>query len=309
MYALRLHDRNGPQSIVYEQAPTPSPGIGDVLVRVQAASFTPTELSWPSTWVDRNGHDRRPVIPGHEVSGVVEALGYGTSGLGVGQAVFGITDWYRDGAAAEFVAVEARNLALKPPAVSHPVAASCALAGLTAWQALFDHGGLARGQTVLIHGAAGGVGSLAVQLAHATGARVIGTGHGWAQPLVAELGADQFIDMTSERFEDAVTSVDVVLDLVGGDVLARSLHVLKSGGVLVSAVAMPDQRALRADVRATFFVVEANRQLLTELAELLVSGALKPILGALAPLAEGRASFQAKQQGGTRGKTVLEVAA
>src|SRR3954452_8102836 len=160
MYALRLHDRNGPESIVYEQAPAPSAGIGDVLVRVHAASFTPTELSWPSTWVDRNGHDRRPVIPGHEVSGVIEALGYGASGLRIGEAVYGITDWYRDGVAAELVAVEARNLAPKPASLSHADAASCALAGLTAWQALFDHGQLRHGQTVLIHGAAGGVGSL-----------------------------------------------------------------------------------------------------------------------------------------------------
>src|SRR5581483_1105467 len=203
MYALRLHEPGGPENIVYEEAPAPLLGIGDVLLRVHAASFTPTELSWPSTWVDRNGHDRRPVIPGHEVSGVVEALGYGTSGLGVGQAVYGLTDWYRDGAAAELVAVEARNLAPKPASVSHTVAASCALAGLTAWQALFDHAQLQRGQTVLIHGAAGGVGSLAVQLAHAAGARVIGTGHGWAHDLVRELGADQFIDVRVDRFEEA----------------------------------------------------------------------------------------------------------
>src|SRR4051795_4978665 len=137
MYALRLHEISGPEGIAYEQAPPPSPGIGDVLVRVQAASFTPTELSWPSTWVDRSGHDRRPVIPGHEVSGMIEALGYGTSGLSVGQAVYGLTDWYRDGAAAEFVAVEARNLAPKPTSLSHVEAATVPLAGLTAWQALF----------------------------------------------------------------------------------------------------------------------------------------------------------------------------
>jgi NADPH:quinone reductase-like Zn-dependent oxidoreductase len=309
MYALRLHEISGPEGIVYEQAPPPSPGIGDVLVRVHAASFTPTELSWPSTWVDRRGHDRRPVIPGHEVSGVIEALGYGTSGLDVGQAVYGLTDWYRDGAAAELVAVEARNLALKPASVSHAEAAGCALAGLTAWQGLFDHAQLQRGQTVLIQGAAGGVGSLAVQLAHAAGARVIGTGHGAAHEWVGALGADQFIDVTVERFEEAVRSVDVVLDLVGGEVLNRSPMVLKPGGVLVSAVALPDPGAMRDDVRCQFFVVEPNRPQLGELADRLASGELQPILGAKMALSDGRAAFQTKQQGGTRGKTVLEVAA
>lgn len=309
MHALRLHEINSAESIAYEEAPPPSPGIGDVLVRVHAASFTPTELAWPSTWVDRSGHDRRPVIPGHEVSGMIEALGYGTSGFGVGQAVFGLTDWYRDGAAAEFVAVEARNLALKPASISHAEAASCALAGLTAWQALFDHAQLQPRQTVLIHGAAGGVGSLAVQLAHAAGARVIGTGHGWAHDLVLELGADQFIDVAVDRFEEAVTSVDVVLDLVGGDALNRSPMVLKPGGVLISVVAVPDQGPMRADVRCLLFVVEPNRQQLGQLADRLESGELKPILGATAPMSEGRDAFQAKQKGGTRGKTVLEVAA
>ena len=138
MWALRLHERGGPEQLAYEQAPCPSVGIGDALVRVHAASFTPTELSWPSTWVDHAGRDRRPSIPAHEVSGVVEALGYGTIGVAVGQAVYGLTDWYRDGAAAEYVAVEARNLAPKPASLSHVDAAAVPLAGLTAWQALFD---------------------------------------------------------------------------------------------------------------------------------------------------------------------------
>src|ERR1043166_3074528 len=175
MSALRLHQRGGPEQLAYQQGPRPYVGTGDPPGRVHAASFTPTELTWPSTWVDHAGRDRRPTIPAHEVSGVVEALGYGTVGVSVGQAVYGLTDWYRDGAAAEYVAVEARNLAPKPTTLSHVEAASVPLAGLTAWQALFDHGGLVAGQSVLIHGAGGGVGVFAVQLARAAGAAVVGT--------------------------------------------------------------------------------------------------------------------------------------
>src|SRR3954464_976885 len=194
MRALRAHQRGGPEQLVAEDAPVPSPGIGDALVRVHAASFTPNELGWPSTWVDRAGRDRRPVIPGHEVSGVVTALGYGTTSVAVGDAVYGLADWYRDGAAAEYVAVEARNLAPKPARLSHREAAAIPMAGLTAVQALFDHGRLAAGQTVLILGAGGGVGTFAVQLAHAAKARVVASARGWARELVLGLGADAFVD-------------------------------------------------------------------------------------------------------------------
>src|SRR5689334_10531480 len=199
MWALRLHEQGGPEQFAYEQGPRPYVGESDALVRVHAASFTPTELTWPSTWVDHAGHDRRPSIPAHEVSGVVEALGYGTIGVAVGQAVYGLTDWYRDGAAAEYVAVEARNLAPKPSSLSHIEAAAVPLAGLTAYQALFDHGGLVAGQSVLIHGAGGGVGVFAVQLARAAQAAVIGTGRARARELVGELGADRFVDTERER--------------------------------------------------------------------------------------------------------------
>src|SRR5438477_2741786 len=195
MYALRAHERGEADGLRYEQAAPPMPGIGDVLVQVHAASFTPTEMDWPSTWVDRAGRDRRPVIPGHEVSGVVTALGYGTTGASIGDAVYGLTDWYRDGAAAELIAVEARNLAPKPATLSHSEAAAIPMAGLTALQALFDHGRLAAGQTVLILGAGGGVGTFAVQLARAAGARVLASARGWARDLVLGLGADAFVDM------------------------------------------------------------------------------------------------------------------
>jgi len=208
MQALRAHRRGGPEELVYEQAPRPPLGIGDALVEVHTASFTPTELDWPSTWTDRLGRERNPVIPGHEVSGVVAALGFGTTGVTVGQEVYGLTDWYRDGAAADYVAVEARNLAPKPTTLDHVQAAALPLAGLTAWQALFDHGRLQAGQWVLIHGTAGGVGSLAVQLAHGAGAQVIGSGRAPDHELLAKLGAEKVVDVERQRFEEVAGRVD-----------------------------------------------------------------------------------------------------
>src|ERR687890_796278 len=187
MLALRAQGRGSSEKLIYEQVPLPSPAIGDILLEVHAASFTPTELDWPSTWVDRAGNARPTPIPAHEVSGTVIALGFGTTGFAVGDEVYGLTDWYRDGAAAGYVAVEARNLAPKPHSLDHERAAAVPLAALTAWQALFDHGGLSAGQSVLIHGAGGGVGVFAVQLARSAGARVIATGRAWAEDLVGEV--------------------------------------------------------------------------------------------------------------------------
>src|SRR3954469_18338183 len=221
MYALRSHERGGADSLRYEQAASPMPGTGDVLVQVHAASFTPTEMGWPSTWVDRAGRDRRPVIPAHEVSGVVTAIGDGPTGAAIGDAVYGLTDWYRDGAAAEYVAVEARNLAPKPATLSHREAAAIPMAGLTALQALFDHGQLAAGQTVLILGAGGGVGTVAVQLAHAAGARVLASARAWARELVLGLGADAFVDADGDDLTAPARDADLVFDLVGGQAFAR----------------------------------------------------------------------------------------
>ena len=306
MWALRVHERGGPERLVYEQALRPYVGTGDSLVHVYAASFTPTELAWPST---RAGHDRRPTIPAHEVSGVVEALGYGAVGVAVGQAVYGLTDWHRDGAAAEYVAVEARNLAPKPTSLSHVEAAAVPLAGLTAWQALFDHGRLVAGQSALIHGAGGGVGAFAVQLAHDAGAAVIGTGRAWAREVVTELGAGSFIDVERERFEDVVGQVNLVFDLVGGEVLERSWSVLKPGGILVSVVEDPNEsaHARRTDARGVFFVVEAHRGELVELAARIEAGQLRPVVSGAVPLARGRDAFERKHAGGSPGKTVLQV--
>jgi NADPH:quinone reductase-like Zn-dependent oxidoreductase len=310
MRALRAHARGGPDKLVYEEAPVPPVGLNGVLVRVHAASITPTELTWPSTWEDRAGHDRLPTIPSHEVAGVVTELGYGTTGVATGAKVYGLTDWYRNGAAADYLAVEARDVAPMPATSSFVEAAAIPLAGLTAWQGLFDHGHLTAGQTVLIHGAAGGVGTFAVQLAHALGARVIGTGHAWSRELVAGLGADQYIDLNLQLFEEAAGKVDLVLDLIGGDLLKRSWAVVKPGGAIVSVVEDPRAAGpVPAHIHPVFFVVVPDRAELIELARQVDARKLKPIVGGVMPLARGREAFAAKQAGHVSGKMVLTVAA
>jgi NADPH:quinone reductase-like Zn-dependent oxidoreductase len=308
MKAVRLYEPGETGRFVYEDAPVPEPGVGDVLVRVHAASFTQTELAWPSSWVDRLGHDRRPIIPGHKLSGTVQALGYGTTGVAVGDRVVGVSDWYRDGAFAEYVAVEARNLAPMPPSLTTEEAAALPLAGLTAWQALFDHAGLMPGQTVLILDAGGGVGVHAVQLARAVGARVIAAGKKGAERLSSELGADEFIDIEQGRFGDAAGSVEVVFDLVGGAVLDRSWSTLKEGGVLVSAVEDPAATAnRRPECRSVFFVVEPGRAQLIELSGRIGAGELRPVVGEVPPLAGAAAAFLSKQRGGIPGKSVVTI--
>ena len=289
-----------PDRMSVEERSRPEPGIGDVLIQVGAASFTPTELQWPSTWVDRSGRDRRPVIPGHEVSGTVVGLGYGTTGFGVGDEVFGLTDWYRDGSLAEFVAVEARNLAAKPGSLSHVDAAAFPMAALTAGQALFVHADLKADQKVVIHGAGGGVGTLAVQLAASAGARVIGTGRGEARDLVLQLGAEQYLDLAHDALGE-VKWVDVVFDLIGGDVLHRSWPMLRPGGSIVSIVEAPNDE--RADVNNLLFVVEPNGEQLTGLARRIES--LRPVVGSVGTLSDGPRLWAEKIAGGIPGKVVL----
>ena len=276
----------------------------EVLVKVAACGITHNELDWP-IWTCRAGHQRASVIPGHEVSGTVAALGFGTAGIAVGDEVYGLTDQLRDGAAAEYVAVEARNVARKPRTVDHVHAAAVPRAGLTAWQALFDHGKLAQGQTVVIHGAAGAVGSTAVQLARWAGAEVIGTGRAHSRQLVKELGADRFIALDEDRLEDAAGIADVVFDLVGGDVLARSSALLKPGGTLVSVVSW-ELPADRDDIKKVFFVQEAKQVQLTELARLVDAGHLRPQVGGVYPLAQAVEAYSAKAAGGIPGRMVLQ---
>jgi NADPH:quinone reductase-like Zn-dependent oxidoreductase len=309
MQALRIHAPGGPQGLVYEKAPTPRPGIGDALVHVSAASFTPTELDWPSTWVTRAGEARVPVIPAHELSGRVVALGYGTTGFDAGDRVYGLTDWYRDGAAAEYVAVEARNLAPVSTKLDDVEAAAVPMPALTAWQALFTHGELASGQTVLVLGASGGVGSFAVQLARAAGAEVVACAHAWSRNALLELGAERFLELDREPLA-LQSSVHLVVDFLGGKALADSWPLIRPGGRLVSVVEDPAVRPqARGDVRCSFFVVEPLGQELRALQPRIEAGELRPVAGDVRPLAEGREAFAAKQSGGVLGKSVLRVEA
>jgi NADPH:quinone reductase-like Zn-dependent oxidoreductase len=284
--------------------PCPQATENDVIVRVHAAGFTPGELDWPATWIDRAGRDRTPSVPGHELSGVVVELGYGTTGLTVGQRVFGLADWTRNGTLAEYTAVEARNLAPLPAGIDHTVAAAVAISGLTAWQGLFDHGRLTTGQTVLIHGATGGVGAIAVQLAREAGARVIGTGRASHRDTALALGVDTFIDLQAERLEDA-GEADVVFDVLGGDTLDRSAALVRAGGTLVS-IAMPP-KVRPTDGRVVFFVVEPDRARLTELATRLRDGRLEPAVGEVRPLADAPAAFAPGRR--SPGRTIIRVAA
>jgi NADPH:quinone reductase-like Zn-dependent oxidoreductase len=306
MRALCLREQGGPAGLAQAQLPVPVPGTGDVLLRVHGASYTPGELDWPSTWVDRSGHDRRPVVPGHEVSGVVVALGWGTSGLAVGDEVFGLTDWYRDGAMAEYMTVEARSLAPKPARLEHDAAATIPMPGLTAWQGLFSHGRLKAGETVLVLGAAGGVGTLAVQLARHAGARVLGLGRARDAEVIVRAGADVILsadgDLGSER-------VGLIFDTIGGATLERAWDVLEDGGRVVS-IAEPLAPARLAEHHASggYFVVEPDREGLRELAARIDAGTLNPTVGITCTLDDGREKIIAKESGGFPGKLALTVA-
>src|SRR5215475_12973233 len=233
---MKLVERPAPQGAAL--ASLSGANYGDVVVQVHASGFTGDELTWPSTWTDRLGRDRTPSIPGHELAGVVTAIGYGTTGLSLGQRVFGLTDWTRDGALAEYAAVEARNLAPLPGDVDFVTGASLPISGLTAWQGLFDHGRLRAGQSVLAHGAAGAVGSMVTQLARELGAYVIGTGRGADRQKALDFGANEFVDLDGDRLED-VGGVDLVFDVIGGDIQKRSTGLIRAGGTLVSVVGPP----------------------------------------------------------------------
>ncbi len=308
MKAVRLHRRGGPEELVYEEAPPPAPGDGDALVRVHACAITPTELSWGPTYTTHDGVERLPSIPGHEVSGVVEAVVSATAGLRTGDAVYALTDFWRDGAAAEYVAVRAGDLAPRPANLSDTQAAAVPLSALTAWQALFDHARLSKGQRVLIHGAAGGVGTYAVQLARWRGARVTGTARKDNAAFLRGLGAEDVIDYTAVRFEDVLHDLDVVLDTVGGDTLERSWRVLRRGGVLVTiAASAPAELTDRNGVRGIFFIVKPSREQLIEIGHLLEKELLLTIVEATFPLEKARQAYEAGLKGHNRGKLVLQA--
>lgn len=284
------------------ERPGPEAAGNDVLVEVHASGFTPGELSWPSTWTDRLGRDRTPSVPGHELAGVVSALGYGTTGLSVGQRVFGLTDWTRDGTLAEYTAVEARNLAPLPGDVDFTVGASLPISGLTAWQGLFEHGRLQPGQSVLVHGAAGGVGSMATQLAREAGAYVIGTGRAAHRQPALDFGAQEFVDLGDDALED-VGGVDLVFDVFGGDIGERSAGLVRAGGMLVSVAGPPGTRP--ADGLAVDFVVVSDRAQLGEIARRVRDGRLRTNIGHVATLDDAVAALN--PAGRTNGKTIIRV--
>jgi NADPH:quinone reductase-like Zn-dependent oxidoreductase len=286
------------------ERPDPQAAINDVVVEVHASGFVPTELSWPSTWTDRLDRDRTPSIPGHELAGVVTALGYGTTGLAVGQRVFGLASWYRDGTVAEQVAIEARNLAPLPGDVDFTVGACLPISGLTAWQGLFQHGRLEAGQSVLVHGAGGAVGSMVAQLAREAGAYVVGTGRSADRQAALDFGANEFVDLENDVLED-VGRVDLVFDVIGGDIGKRSAALIRAGGTLVSIVGPPEARPV--DGLAVDFVVEADRAQLREIVQRVRDGRLRTNIGTVSPLDDAVAAFNPSSR--TRGKTIIRVRA
>ncbi|MEU6205988.1 NADP-dependent oxidoreductase [Micromonospora musae] len=292
----------GTAGMTLVERPEPEPALNDVVVQVHASGFVPTELSWPSTWTDRLGRDRTPSIPGHELAGVVTALGYGTTGLSVGQRVFGLTDWTRDGTLAEYVAVEARNLAPLPGDVDFTVAASLPISGLTAWQGLFDHGRLRAGQSVLVHGAAGAVGSTVTQLAREAGAYVIGTGRAADRQKALDFGAQEFVDLENDALED-VGGVELVFDVIGGEIGRRSAGLVRAGGTLVSVVGPVEARP--ADGLAVDFVVVADHAQLGEIIRRVRDGRLRTNIGNVTTLDDAVATFNSTKR--TTGKTVVRV--
>ena len=284
------------------ERPEPQPSINDVVVQVYASGFVKTELDWPSTWTDRLDRDRTPSILGHELAGVVTALGYGTTGVSVGQRVFGLTDWYRDGTLAEYAAVEARNLAPLPGDVDFTVGASLPISGLTAWQGLVVHGRVLAGQRVIAHGAAGAVGSMVTQLARELGAYVIGTGRAADRQSALDFGAQEFVDLETDALED-VGGVDLVFDVIGGDIGKRSAGLIRAGGTLVSVVGPPEARP--ADGLAVDFVVESDRAQLSEIVQRVRDGRLRTNIGNVSTLDGAVAAFNRTER--RKGKTIIRA--
>jgi NADPH:quinone reductase-like Zn-dependent oxidoreductase len=309
MKAVCIYSYGGPGALVYEDAPRPLPGDGEVLVRVHAAGVNPVDWKIREGQLKERLHHTLPLVLGWDVSGVVEALGPNISRLGMGDEVFSRPDISRDGAYAEFIIIRESEVALKPKSLEHIHAAALPLAGLTAWQTLFDAGGLSAGQRVLIHAAAGGVGSLAVQLAKWKGAHVIGTASEHNHEFLRKLGVDQVVDYNTERFEEVVQPVDVVLDTMGGDTQERSWKVLKAGAILVSVASPPSAEAASAHgVRQAFVFTKPSAPQLAEIAKLADAEKLKAIVETILPLSDATRAQELSQRGHTRGKIVLRVA-
>jgi NADPH:quinone reductase-like Zn-dependent oxidoreductase len=297
MRAVRLHTAGGPAGLILEEVETPGVLDGEALVRVHAAAITRDELGWPT--------DRLPAIPSYEMSGEVVAVGPGVETVALGDPVFALTPFDRDGAAADYVAVPATVLAGAPRSIDHIGAAALPLAALSAWQGLFDHGHLEQGQRVLVTGVSGGVGHLATQLARAHGALVIGSTSASEEGARA-WGVDQVIDGAGAGLED-LEPVDLVFDTAGGDLLPRSPAVVRDGGRIVSVAEDPPEVADGRSIETVYFVVEPNREQLLGIARLVDAGVLRPEIDSVFPLADARAAFERSEQRGKRGKVVLRV--
>jgi NADPH:quinone reductase-like Zn-dependent oxidoreductase len=297
MKAMQVdHSTQGPLLIATE-LPQPEPGDGELLISVHAVGVTPTELDWYPTTHAKDGTPRKRAVPGHEFSGVIAAIGKNTKGFEVGHAIYGMSDWFVDGATAEFCVTQPQSIALKPVKLTHETAATVPIGALTAWQGLFERAKLQPGERVLVHGGAGAVGLFAVQLAHLHGAHVIATASQKNLQPVAELGADEVVDYKASRFEDRSGKVDVVFDTAGGDALDRSWGVLKASGRLVTIVSgLPDNAEQR--VKDAFFIVEPSQKQLVEVAKLLDSGTLKTYVNAVIPFEEASDAYS----GAVRGK-------
>jgi NADPH:quinone reductase-like Zn-dependent oxidoreductase len=292
----------GTAGMTLVERPGPYAAINDVVVEVHASGFVPTEMEWHSTWTDRVDRDRTPSIPGHELAGVVTVLGYGTTGVSMGQRVFGLADWCRDGTLAEYVAIEARNLAPLPGEVDFTVGASLPISGLTAWQGLFEHGRIQAGQSILAHGAAGAVGAMVTQLAREAGAYVIGTGRAADRQMALDFGAQEFVDLDNDALED-VGEVDLVFDVIGGEIQKRSTDLIRPGGTLVTIVGPPEARP--SDGLAIDFVVESDRGQLGEIVQRVRDGRLQTNIGKVATLDDAVAALNPTER--PKGKTIIRV--
>ncbi len=308
MKAIYLSQKAGSESLIFGDLPRPVPRQGEALVKVHATAVTPTELQWYPTFKTSTGVPRSfPIVLSHEFSGVVEALGPGVGDFQVGDAVFGLNDWFAAGAQAEFCVAPASALARKPRLLDFVQSAVVPISALTAWQGLLCRTSVQRGQRVLIHGAAGGVGVFAVQLARWRGAHVIATASAANLDFVRMLGAEQVIDYQTTRFEDMVRDVDVVFDTVGGETLEHSWHVLKPGGKLVT-IAAQSAGATEQRVRDAFLLVRADGRQLTQIARLIDAGELRVFVEGTLPLARAREAYARAHQGKMRGKIALRVA-
>lgn len=300
-----MHQVGGTESLLYEDAPKPSPKDNQVLVQVYATAITPTEFAWYPTFHTPEGGTRPfPIILGHEFSGFVDAIGPACTGVQVGDPVYGLSDWFINGAQADYCLTVPANIAPKPTSLDHTQAAAVPISALTAWQALIDRAHLSEGQRVLVHGAAGGVGSFAVQLARHKGAHVIATASAANADFVTALGADEVIDYRTTPFETVVRDVDVVLDTVGGDTRDRSWGILRKAGQLVT-IAADAERLTQPRVRNAFFIVEPNRVQLIKISRLIDTGVIRPIVGAVFSMENFRQAYDQKP---VRGKHVLRIA-